>query len=127
MAEYTREDKLEAIEAICQYDRKLADAMEILAEELETGVSSSKSEVFGQVVQGVNWTIEVLQQVMDVMNEKEKKLDKEGINDALIAFDAACKADDEEKLSDVFMNKLAPAIRGICEVGEQFGGKDEVI
>ena len=71
MAEYTREDKLEAIEAICQYDRKLADAMEILAEELETGVSSSKSEVFGQVVQGVNWTIEVLQQVMDEMNEKE--------------------------------------------------------
>lgn len=120
MAEYTREDKIEAIKAICQYDKKLADAMEILAEEIDSGVSDMDSEVFGQVVQGVNWTIEVLQQVMDVMNEQEKKLDKEAINDALTAFDKACREEDEDELIEVLKSKLAPAFRGICEVGEQF-------
>lgn len=120
MAEYTREDKIEAIQAICQYDRKLADAMDILAEEMETGVSDMESEVFGQVVQGLNWTIEVLQQVMDVINEKEKKLEKEVVNDALIAFDQACKAEDEDEIISVLRSKLAPAVRSICEVGEQF-------
>lgn len=120
MEEYTREDKIEAILAICQYDRKLSDAIDDLAEEMENGISDTKSEFFGKVVQGVNWTIEVLQQVMDVINEKEKKLEKESINDALMAFDAACKKNDTAELVSVMQRKLAPAIRGICEVGEQF-------
>ena len=120
MAEFSREDKIEAIEGICKYDRKLADAIEILAEEIETGTSDADSEVFGQVVQGVNWTIGVLQQVMDVLDEKEKKLDKDFINDALTSFDQAYKEEDERELVFTMQRKLAPAIREICEVGEQF-------
>ena len=120
MAEFSREDKIEAIEGICKYDRKLADAIDAFADELENGDSDKDSEVFGQIVQGVNWTIGVLQQVLDVLDEKERKLDKELINDALTAFDQACKGNDESELVFAMQNKLLPAIEEICEVGEQF-------
>ena len=120
MAEFSREEKLEAIEGICKYDRKLAEAITALANEIEDGMTDTHSDIFGQVVQGINWTVEVLQQVMDVLDEKEKKLDKELINDALTAFDTAFKAGNETEMVLAMKKKLAPAITQICEVGEQF-------
>lgn len=120
MAEFSREEKLEAIEGICKYDRKLAEAITALADEIEEGTTDTHSDVFGQVVQGVNWTVEVLQQVMDVLDEKEKKLDKELINDALTTFDGAYKKNDDVGVVAAMKYKLAPAVLQICEVGEQF-------
>lgn len=120
MEETTREDKIEAIIGICKYDRKLIDAIELLAEDFKTGREKLPSELLGTVMQGINWTVEVLNQVMDVLNEGEKKVDKQMINDALVAFNDAFTGGDEKKLSQTMTASLIPCLEQICAVGEQF-------
>lgn len=117
---YTREEKLESLEGICRYNRKLVEVVDALADDLEEGETDIHSEVFGKVMQGINWTVAVLQQMMDILEEKEKKLEKEAFNEALMAFDKAYREEDEVELVLVMKGKLIPALEQLCDVGEQF-------
>ncbi len=118
MEEATRQDKLEAIVGICQYDRKLIDALEDLEVDFRSGKETLPSELLGTVMQGINWTVEVLNQVMDVFNEGEEKLDKQMVNNALVAFNEAFTSEDSKKIADVIGKSLVPCLERICEVGE---------
>ena len=120
MQETTREDKIEAIIGICRYDRKLIDALELLAEDLKKGKEKLPSELLGTVMQGINWTIEVLNQVMDVLNEGEEKVEKEMINNALVEFNDAFTSGDEMEIAGSIGSSLIPCLEQICEVGEKF-------
>ena len=123
MAEYSREDKIEAITGISNYDENLLDAIPVLAKELKNGKETLESELLGQVMQGINWTVEVLQQAMDVMNEKEKKLDKEVVNGALTELDRAYKLGEPIEIARALEGKMTDALEMICEVGKQFEGE----
>lgn len=120
MAEYSREDKVEAIVGIVKYDEKLIDAIPVLARDLKNNKADMDSELLGQVMQGINWTVEVLQQVMDVMDEKEKKLDKDVINGALTELDGAYKTGETVSIARTLEGKILDALEMICEVGKQF-------
>ncbi len=118
MEEVTRQDKLEAIEGICQYDRKLIDGLEELADGLESGKETLPSKLLETVMQGVNWTVTVLNQVMDVLDEGEEKLDKQMVNDALVAFNEAFTSGDGKIIADAIRKSLIPCLERICEAGE---------
>lgn len=118
MEETSRQDKLEAIEGICQYDRKLIDALEDLADDLESGKETLPSKLLETIMQGINWTVTVLNQVMDVLDEGEDKLDKQMVNDALVAFNEAFTSGDAIKIAEVIRKSLIPCLERICEVGE---------
>lgn len=120
MQETTREDKIEAIIGICRYDRKLIDALGLLADDFRSGRETLPSEFLGTVMQGINWTVEVLNQVMDVLNEGEDKIEKQMINDALLAFNDAFTAEDVEKIAQTIDASLIPCLEQICQVGEKF-------
>lgn len=120
MGEATRQEKIEAIVGICQYDRKLIDALEDFADDLEAGKESLPSELLGTSMQGINWTVEVLNQTMDVFNEGEEKLEKQMINDALVAFNEAFNSNDTGKIVTAIRDSLLPCLERICEVGENF-------
>ena len=118
MEEVTRQDKLDAIEGICLYDRKLIDAMDDLADDLESGKETLPSKLLGTIMQGINWTVEVLNQVMDVLDEGEEKLEKKMVNDALMVFNEAFSSGDGKKIADAIRKSLLPCLERICEVGE---------
>lgn len=120
MSETTREDKIEAIIGICNYDRKLITATKQLAEDFSTGREKLPSEFLDTIMQGINWTTEVLNRVMDVLNEGEKTLEKQMINAALVTFNDAFASGDEKKLADAMTASLIPCLEQICAVGEQF-------
>ena len=120
MQESTRQEKIEAIVGICQYDRKLIDALEDLADDLESGKETLPSELLRTIMQGINWTVEVLNQTMDVFNEGEEKLEKQMINDALAAFNEAFTSNDSNKITTAIRGSLLPCLERICEIGEKF-------
>lgn len=113
----SREEKLEALADICEYDKKLIEAFKILADELESGRTDLQSKVFNQVMQGVNLTIEVLKQVMDLVTEEPAGLDVAQVNAALTAFNAAYEGADVTGLSVILKEKMVPAFMQICEAG----------
>lgn len=120
MQESTRQEKIEAIVGICQYDQKLINALEDLADDLKSGKETLPSELLGTIMQGINWTVEVLNQTMDVFNEGEEKLEKQMINDALVAFNEAFTSSDAGKIAAAIRDSLLPCLERICEIGEKF-------
>lgn len=120
MAEISRTEKIEAIIDIGKYDQKLVKAFGILAEELVSGQTDIQSVEFGQVMQGINWTVEVLKQVMDVIQEEPAQLDIVSINDALTAFHNAYAQEDTVQLAAVLRDKMIPAFQQICELGTRY-------
>lgn len=120
MQESTRQEKIEAIVGICQYDQKLINALEDLADDLKSGKETLPSELLGTIMQGINWTVEVLNQTMDVFNEGEEKLEKQMINDALVAFNEAFTSSDAGKIAAAIQDSLLPCLERICEIGEKF-------
>lgn len=120
MQESTREEKIEAIIGICQYDRKLINGLHTLADDLESGKETLPSELLGTIMQGINWTVEVLNQTMDVFNEGKEKLEKQMINDALVAFNEAFTSNDAKKIAAAIKDSLLPCLEQICKIGEKF-------
>lgn len=120
MQESTRQEKIEAITGICQYDRKLIDASKNLADDLESGKETLPSELLGTIMQGINWTVEVLKQTMDVFNEGEEKLEKQMVNDALTAFNEAFGSNDANQIAAAIRASLLPCLERICEIGGKF-------
>lgn len=123
MAEISREEKIEALRDICEYDKKLIEAFGILADELVSGQTGLQSKVFTQVVQGINLTVEVLKQVMDVVTEEPASLDITQVNEALAAFNAAYESADVASLAAVLKEKMVPAFTQICEAGARLCAK----
>lgn len=123
MQETMREEKLEAVAGICRYDRKLVTALDALATELEAGREKLPSELAGIVMQGINWTVEVLNQVMDVLNGDRERVDKKLVNDALVAFNEAFTANAEEEMAEVIRSLLIPCLEQICSAGEELTGQ----
>lgn len=120
MQESTRQEKIEAIVGICQYDKKLMNALKDLADDLKSGKETLPSELLGTIMQGINWTVEVLNQTMDVFNEGEEKLEKQMINDALVAFNEAYTSSDAGKIAAAIRDSLLPCLERICDIGEKF-------
>ena len=120
MEKTLRDDKIESIIGIVKYDRKLIDGATYLAESLSTGQEQLPNQLLDNITQGVNWTVAVLNQVMDVMNEKDEQIDKIFINDALMDFQGALSEGNEIRLAEALRGSLVPALDQICVVGEQF-------
>ena len=120
MGEITRQDKIEAITGICRYDRKLIDALETLAVDFRTGKEKMPSELLGTIIQGINWTVEVLNQVMDVLAEGENGLEKQMINDALTHYNDAFTSGEEKTIANAIEDYLIPCLEEICAAGERF-------
>jgi hypothetical protein len=112
----TRQEKIQAVTEICQYDQKLIDALEAVIETYEGG-EDIPTDWWGRIMQGINYTVEVLNRVMDVLEENH--LDKQKVNDALVAFNDAFSKGDNGELTEVTKTSLIPCLEHICAVGEK--------
>ena len=117
--EVTREQMVEAIKGICEYDRKLMAACEDILEDLKTGQIGLNSKIMENIIQGINWTVEVLNRTMDTINEEKDRLNKEELNSALVSFSVAYETGDGEKVANAMKNALIPLLLKVCEAGEE--------
>lgn len=115
--EVTREQIVEAIKGICEYDTKLAAACEDVIEDLKSGKVGLNSKIMENIIQGINWTVEVLNRTMDTINEEKERLNKEELNSALVAFSVAYETGDGVKVADAMKNAIIPLLQKVCVAG----------
>ena len=117
--EPTREQVMEAIQGICQYDAKLIAACEEVIEDLKTEKLSLLSNVMQNIIQGINWTVEVLNITIDTFNEGKERLNKEELNSALVSFSTAYESGSGEKVAEAVQNAIIPFLYKVCEAGKE--------
>lgn len=113
--EPSREQVLEAIRGICEYDTKLIVACEDIMEDLKTGKITLLSKVMQNIIQGINWTVEVLNRTMDTFNEGTERLNKEELNSALVSFSTAYETGDGVRVAEAIQNHIIPFLHKVCE------------
>lgn len=117
--EPTREQMVEAVKGICEYDKKLIAACEDIIEDLKTGKVKVQSKVMENIIQGINWTVEVLNRTMDAFNEGKERLNKEELNSALVSFSAAYESGEGVRVAETMQNAIIPFLHAVCDAGAE--------
>ena len=117
--EPTREQVIEAIQGICNYDTKLITACQDIIDDLKAEKLSLLSNVMQYIIQGINWTVEVLNRTIDTFNEGTERLNKEELNSALVSFSTAYESGNGEKVAEAIQNAIIPFLHKVCEAGKE--------
>ncbi len=114
-----RQDQIEALQALADYTGRLNTAMEAVAKELCSQKEEDTDEFLKQIIEGINWSIQVVNGTLEFINEDETKLDKEEINDRVLAFSRAYQSGNDKVCGFALIN-LIPIFKKIHEVASQY-------
>lgn len=95
-----RQQQVEALQVAHEYSAKLINGINNIITELRGGRLLDTDEYLKEIVNGINWLIEVTNRTLDVINEKEVLIDKERVNDAINELGSALGVKDDEQIAN---------------------------
>ncbi len=101
-----KQQQLEALEELFHYSKKLIPAIETVTKELNGNRQEDTDEYLKSVIDGINWTIEVLNLTMELVNEEEAVVDKEKINSSILKLGQAVKDKEDEKIAGILTEDI---------------------
>lgn len=118
--EELKKQQLEALEVAEVYCEKLITGIQNIVNELTGERLSDTDEFLKQIINGINWTIEVYNGTKDLFNAETELIDKESVNKSIIELDNAIKMNNDLKIANnlneilIFIKKFKVAARAIC-------------
>ena len=97
-----RKQQIEALDMAEKYINKLIIATETVTDELRGNTLEDSAEYMQTIIKGVNWTIQVLNRTLDVLNEKEVLMDKESVNGRMVNFSTIFETQNMEEIAKSF-------------------------
>ncbi len=117
-----REQQLEALTVLKEYNQKLTKSILLIVEELRGKRQKDTDEFLKKIIEGINWEIQVYNGTKELINENKVRVDKEEMNRHILAFGEAVQAKEDIKLADSFeidilpfLTKLGDAINEVVD------------
>lgn len=101
-----REQQMEALDTARDYIAKLLNAVDRVRLELETEGKDDTQEYLQTILQGVNWTIEILNRTIDYVNEQGELIRKESVNDRMLHFSAVYETNNKEAIGEALESDI---------------------
>lgn len=114
-----RQQQIEAIEELKNYNERLVKAVREIIIELKGEDRPDTEDFLKQIVEGINWEIQVVNGTLDYINEDEKLLDKEQFNQAVLNHNEAINTKDDTKLAESFEVNILPYLLKLEEIAEK--------
>lgn len=105
-----RKEQIEALETLQPYIKKLQAGIKEIIPELEGEKREDTEDFLKQILNGINWTIEVINRTQDVFQEKGKAIDKEEINDNISKLSKALKNKEDKEVAAIFNSGILPCL-----------------
>lgn len=97
-----RAEQKEALETLAEFNIRLINNMKIVVKEL-SGKRLDDTNVFLQdILNAINWEVQVMNGTMALLNEDTQYIDKEDFNEKIIALGNAVNAKDDIKMAEAF-------------------------
>lgn len=125
MMENIREDQVEALHAVYDYNKKLSKALTEIVLELRGAKKEDTKEYLDYIMKGVNWVIQIVNGTLELINEKEEKINKETVNDIILNINDAFKEENYIEIADVIESGIIPFIGNITEISREIVGIEE--
>lgn len=114
-----RQQQIEAMEELKSYNKKLVKAVREIIIELKGEDRTDTEDFLKQIVEGINWEIQVVNGTLDYINEDENLLDKEQFNQAVLNHNEAINTKDNGKLAESFEVNILPYLLKLDEIADK--------
>ncbi len=105
-----RKQQVEALEVGVEYVQKLIPAIKEILPELRGEEKEDTMDFLGQIIDGINFVIEIVNATMPMINEKEEILNKEGIEEKVQILSKALQARDNAKTAQALEEGILPFV-----------------
>ena len=114
-----RQEQVEALQALASYTTRFKRSLKSAVKELRDGRRDDTDEFLEKIIQGINWSVQILGSTLSLINENEERIKKEDVNAKMIAFSEAYAAKDDEKLADSLEN-LIPFFNDLNRIASEY-------
>lgn len=104
--ENNKTEQIEALEVLTEFNDRLVHNMKIIVKELSGARLDDTDKFLRNIVNAINWEIQVVNGTMETLNDGKVRIDKESFNNAIVALSKAIETKDDEKMAKEFANVL---------------------
>ena len=120
MEEDFREQQIEALEVLSEYNEKLVNGLHMLIMELKGKRKEDTDKFQKSIIDGINWEIEILNRTLTLINDKEELICKEDVNKQILELGEALKGKEDKVIASVLEQNIIPQFNQIGEVVKTF-------
>lgn len=121
-----RRNQLDALQTLIKYSDGLIPALQKLIMELRMDLQDDTEDFLGEVINGINWEIEVYNQCSVMINERSSYIDKKNMIGAVKNLGVSLNSGNFDQIADCleydflpFLNKLDLAAKMVVDSAQQ--------
>ena len=103
-----RNEQIEALQALLEYNPRLIHGMQAVTVELEGNRKPDTDEFLKAVINGMNWEIQIVNGTKEVIDEQDVVIDRQTMNETFKEFIDAYARKDDYAMAVLFFQKLIP-------------------
>lgn len=112
--EDNRAEQKEALEVLLEFNSRLIKNMEIATKELSGARLDDTDAFLKDIINAMNWEIEVMNGTMELLNEGKQRIDKESFNSKILTLADAINAKDDAAMAKSF-KEVIPLFKNLGE------------
>lgn len=113
-----RAEQKEALETLTGFNVRLINNMKLIVQELSGERKEDTDAFLNDIVQALNWEIQVVNGTMELLNEGKIRIDKEAFNAKIAALGEAIAAKDDSAMAEQF-KEVIPVFEGLEKAAEE--------
>ena len=110
-AEELRTQQIEALQVVSEYIDKLLPSMETVAGELSGEKQEDTDAFLKQIIDGLNWVIEVFNGTMSLINEEREVIQKDEVNQQVIQLSEAIIDHNDSRIATILESGIIPFLK----------------
>lgn len=95
--ENKREEEIEALEVLVDFNERLIKNMTIIVKELSGKRLDDTDKFLRSIVDAINWEIQVMNGTMELLNEDKERINKESFNSVIVSLGGAIAEKNDKK------------------------------
>lgn len=118
--EHVKEIQIEALQTANEYLTKLIPSMEEVIGELKSEPKEDTADYLYQIIDGLNWVIEIFNGTISLINEKSTVMDKEKINQEVLRLSDAMVSKNFEQAATVLDSGILPFLNEFKQISGMY-------
>lgn len=119
--ESNRNEQVEALKVLLEFNGRLVNNMKALVRELSGNRLEDTDKLLKSVIDALNWEIQIVNSTMEVLNDGEERIDKAAFNGVIISLSEAIASKDDLKMAEQFRQVIYVFEKLEIAVGEAIG------
>lgn len=118
--EELRQQQIEALQVVHEYTERLIKGIENVSAELNGARKLDTDAYLKEVINGLNWVIEIVNRTMDVINEGGVCIDKATVNNNVVSLGEALKKNDDAAIAAELSGNILSFVKDVWKATEKF-------